>query len=134
MQRLEYYWKETAIRNMSSLDDKFKEEYKDYEYPLKSLKQKLKKMTQIQREKYFKHASKIKDDPVHLEIMNEISRDLIKKLSDEEDKPKRNLYKGTLLFLNEYRSWIDDLARLNPKNREGEDEALVLELEQFFDN
>ena len=59
---------------------------------------------------------------------------MIKKLSDTEDKPLRNLYKATLLFLNEYRNWINDLARFNPKDREGEDEALALELEQFFDN
>ena len=119
---------------MSSLDEKFKEEHKDYEHPLKTLKQKLAKMSQTNKEKYFKHASKIKKDDVHLEIMNEITRDLFEKLADEENKPVRNLYKATLLFLKDYRGWINDLARFDSKDKEDDAEEIAQELDKWFDN
>lgn len=94
-----------------TINNQFKKEFGDFDYPFKTSDQKLAKMHESDRLAYYKEAKSIRNSSVIVQEINEITRILYQKLSLEEEKPERMMYKGALLFLNRFKGRINELAK-----------------------
>lgn len=100
----------TETNTKETIDNKFKEEFNSFLYPFKTADQLIEKMPDGKKQEYYRWGLRLRDDKRLNNEMNEICRVFYHKLAMEEDKEKRMLYKGAMLFAKRWKLRFAELA------------------------
>lgn len=101
----------TNQNKKETIDEKFKEAFKTFEYPMKTSNDLIQGLTESEQQEYFKEARRIRDSRVIIQELNEVCRSFYLLLATDLEEPMdRALHKGALLFATKFRTRLNILA------------------------
>lgn len=110
------------ISDAELLHQEYVRRYKHFVYPFETSDIAIKKLSQIDRDRYYKAAVEIRDNEIIKKELNEIARALYFELAVEPDGKKsefvRATYKGALMFSTKFYSRFKTLALNDPEERQ----------------